>query len=332
VALTEPGAPSASSETTLEVRGTTYRLAALRGPELAPLVPLFRDAFGRDTDSEWFARKYACEQQGVAGFSCVAFAEGGEAAGSVGLLPWAVRFGDRVEVAGQLVDVSTANAHRGRGLFVRLAEHVRELCEAAGVGFLFGFPNEAAYPIWVSKLGYAHTDDLVEYRVPVRTLWAERVAQRTGPLRARYERYVRRTLGGHVPDDLVLENSLLLEGFAGVARDQAFHAYKSAFGGSRVLAVDGGRVWLKVKRGLLIGDLEASSEADLGRTVQALRRLAARLGVHQILFQASKDTRFSPFFASRFRPFPALPVIYRNLSSQIPVDKIRYTFGDLDNF
>ncbi len=323
-----PDSPSLP-EATVEARGTTYRLSVLRGPELAPLLPLFHDAFaGRDFSLDWLQRKYAC----AGAFVCAAFTEGGEAAGSVGVLPWRVRYGDRSEVAGQMVDVATGSAHRGRGLFVALSELARELCEAEGVGFLYGFPNEAAYPIWLGKLGYRHVDDLVEYRLPIRTIWAERVARRAGPLRPLYEGHLERALSACAAPDPVLENSLLREGFAGVERDRAFHAYKSAFAGSRVLALDGGRVWLNVRQGLLLGDVEALAEADLEKTVRALRRLAGRLGVHQILFQASKETRFSTAFADWTRASPGLPVIYRSLGSQIPLEKLRFTFGDLDNF
>jgi hypothetical protein len=208
----------------------------------------------------------------------------------------------------------------------------RELCEDAGVGFLFGFPNEAAYPIWINKLGYAHVDDMVEHRLPVRTIWAERVARRARPLRPLYEGHVERTLRRRAPAEPMLENSLLADGFAGVERDAEFYAYKSAFAGSRVVAVAGGRVWLSVRHGLLLGDIEASSEADLAETVRALERLGRRLGVHQILFQASKDTRFTRFFETRVAARPGLPIIHRNLGSEIPVEKLRFTFGDLDNF
>jgi hypothetical protein len=248
------------------------------------------------------------------------------------VLPWPVRLGDRVETAGQMVDVATGSAHRGRGLFVRLAEMAREVCETAGVSFLFGFPNEAAYPIWMNKLGYQHIHDLVEHRLQVRTIWGERVASRVDALRPLYDRRVERTLNAYAAADPALENSLMREGFAGIDRNEAFFAYKSSFTGSRVVAVDGGRAWLNVRHGLLVGDLEASSDADLARTTRALQRLTRRLGVHQILFQASKDTRFSASLANQFRAGPGMPVIYRNLNSQIPSERLRYTFGDFDNF
>ena len=42
--------------------------------------------------------------------------------------------------------------------------------------------------------------------------------------------------------------------------------------------------------------------------------------------------RFAGFFGRRFRVLPGLPVIYRDLGSRIPSAKLRFTFGDLDNF
>lgn len=329
--MTGPGKPAL--EETVELRGTTYLLATVATAELSCLIPLFRDAFpGREQSLDWLQAKYACGADGLGAFACVAFDERGDAAGSVGLLPWQVRYGDRTEIAGQMVDVATSNAHRGRGLFVALADRTRQLCESRGVSFLFGFPNEAAYPIWMNKLGYEHLQDLMGYQLPVRTIWGERLAHRSRPVRAIFERYVHRTLAKRPPVDPVLENSLAAEGFAGIVHDRAFHSYKSAFGGSRVVGLEGGRVWLVIRHGLLIGDLEAGSEPELERSMEALKRLARRLGVHQIVFQASKDTRFSPIFARRSDTSQELPVIYRDLGSQIPKEKLRFVFGDLDNF
>jgi hypothetical protein len=158
------------------------------------------------------------------------------------------------------------------------------------------------------------------------------VARRVGALNGLYERHVGRTLRPYVPSDPVLENSLVGEGFAGIGRDREFYDYKTSFNGSRVLAVDGGRAWVNLQHGLMIGDLEASAEDDMGRTLRALEGLARGLGLNQIVFQVSKGTRFSPFFESRSRTLAGLPVIHRNLSSQIPVERLRFTFGDLDNF
>jgi GNAT superfamily N-acetyltransferase len=324
------------SEKEVEVRGTTYRLARVRGPEMGPLVPLFWKTFRRrDFNPDWLRKKYACERGGVEGFCCVAFSEGGQAVASLGMLPWPIRFGDRTEIAAQVVDGATHHEHRRRGLFTRLGEMARELCDSAGISFLFGFahPQGDSYPGLIRNLGYTHLDDsdLIEYRLPIRTFWMERVARRAGPLHLLYEQYLQKTLSAYRATDPVLDNSLLAEGFAATCRDRAFHDYKSSLG-NQVLAVDGGRVWLKVRLGLVPGDFEASSDAGMEKTVSVLQRLAVRLGLHQIIFHSSKGTRFSRFFADRFQTSPSLAVVYQNLRSQIPAERLRFTLGDLDNF
>jgi len=318
----------------VEVRGTTYRLARLRGSELDAVVPLFRQVYKRsDFTADWLEKKYAGEFQGAGAFSCVAFTETGEPAASLGVLPWPIRCGGRTEVAAQIVDAATGLSHRRRGLFTRLGEMARQLSQVAGMSFMFGFarPQGESYPRLVRNLGYAHIDDLVEYRRPIRTLWGERIMRRSGAVRPLYERYLRRTLGAYRAPDPVFQNSVISEGFAGTDRSPAFYEYKR-FGGSRVITADGGRVWLNIKRGLIIGDLEAESAADMGRTTHMLARLGVRLGVHQVLFQASRHTRFSQLAAQHFRASPILAVVYRNLNSEIAADRLRFTFGDLDNF
>jgi hypothetical protein len=333
VAVT-PRADSPPSAT-FECRGATYRLARLRGPEMGPLVPLFRKVYKRrDFSRQWLEQKYACEYRGISGSTYAAFTEAGQAVAAVGVLPWPIRFGTRTEIGGQLVDAATDVDHRGRGLFTRVTDMAREHSAADGISLIFGFARHQgdSYPRLIRHLGYEHLDDLIESRMSIRTVFAERIARRVGALRPLYERYLQRTLSAHASKDTVLQNSLLADGFAATDRTAAFHAYKS-FAGNRVIAVDGGRVWLNVKRGLLVGDLEAVSEADMRKTACSLERLAARLGVHQIAFQASTDTRFSRgIFELRSPATPMLAVVYRNLGSEIPHEKLRFTFGDLDNF
>jgi GNAT superfamily N-acetyltransferase len=300
---------------------------------MEPLVPLFSKVYQRpDFNLAWLEKKYACQYEGVGAFSCVAFDDAGLVVASLGILPWPISFGNRTEVAAQLVDGATHREHRHRGLFTRLAEMARETCESAGISFLFGFahPQGGSYPGLV-RIGYTHIDDLVEFRLPIRTIWMERVARRVGPLHGLYKRHLQQTFRSYLAGDSVLDNSFLSDGFAGTRRDRAFHDYK-AFAGNRVLSVDGGRVWLKVRRGLFVGDLEAPSEAEMERTVRALEGLAVHLGIHQIVIQASKDTRLSRFFAERFPPYPCMAVVYQNLRSQIPAEKLRFTLGDQDNF
>jgi Acetyltransferase (GNAT) domain len=258
-----------TSDRKIDVQGNTYRLTRLRGPAMAPVVPLLFRTFSRpEFTLGWLQKKYSCKFGGVGGFSYAALTETGEAAACVGVLPWPIRFGKRTELAAQMVDVATHHEHRRRGLFTQLGEMVREIWDAAGFSFLFGFahPKGPAFPGWVGSLGYTHLEEvsLVEYAIPVQTLWIERLARRARAFGAVYDRWLERTLKPHLARDPVPANSFLAEGFAGTDRDARFFNYKNLLG-NQVLAVEGGRVWVKIRRGLIVGDMEAAAETEIER-------------------------------------------------------------------
>ena len=115
--------------------------------------------------------------------------------------------------------------------------------------------------------------------MPVHTLWAERLSRRAG-LGEAYDRHFERLTDPILATEPPLASSVLAEGFAGVDRDRAFFDYKTAFGGSRVVNLEGARVWLAVRHGALVGDMSAASDVELGRGLDALQRLARRLGAH----------------------------------------------------
>jgi len=323
---------SAVAGTEFVARGGTYRLAVLHGDEIAVLAPLLREVFGeRGFSAEWLHRKYDLERDGMRAFACVAFAADGGPAAAVGVLPWPFRHGDRTELAAQIGESSTAPAHRGRGLFVRLVQLAHQVCDSSGVAFVIRFPNENSFPITVSKLGYVHLGDLIEFRQPVQTLWTERLAGRLA-LDSAYLRYAARVVRPYEETAPGLLNSALDEGYAGVDRDSAFLAYKARFGGSRVLALGETRVWLALRHGALVGDVAAPSDDELARGLDALGRLARRLGVHRLLVQGSGDLRLSRVLATRLPESGRRPVAYFDLRSRIPRDALRFTLGDIDTF
>jgi hypothetical protein len=318
-------------ETTFESRGGSYRIAVLYGRDIEVISPLLFEVFGpRGFTPEWVRRKYACEREGVHAFACVAF-HGDRPVSVVGMLPWPIRHGDRVELAGQHADSATSPTHGGRGLHSRLVHLSHEVCEAAGMTFVFRFSNDLSFALTTSKLGYAHLGDLVEFHVPVRTVWAERFARRAGLAEA-YDRRFERITEPFVDSDPPLASSALAEGYAVVDRDRTYFDYKEAFGRSRVLRLGGARVWLALRHGLLVGDMSAPSDTELGDGVDALERLARRLGAHRLLFQAPEDIALSRHLATRLPVTRRRPCAYFDLGSRIPMEALRFTFGDIDTF
>ena len=313
-------------------RGETYRIAILRGPEIRVVSPLLCEVFGsRRFTPDWLERKFAYERGDVGSFLCAAFARDGTPAAAVGLVPWPIRYGDRVELAGQLADSATSPAHRGRGLHVRLVRLIHELCDAAGMTFVFRFSNDLSFAITTSKLGYVPLVDLAEYRRPVRTLWLERAARRAW-LGDAFERRFLRVIEPHVAREPALPSSVLAEGYAGVEREPDFLAYKAAFEGAHVLNLEGARAWVEARHGLLVGDMTAESDEAFASALAELDRIARRLGAHRLLFQASEDVLLARRLARRLPETLRRRVSLFDLSSKIPLDALRFTMGDIDTF
>ena len=315
---------------TVHIEGTHYRLARFSDSNIAALLPLYRTVFRKDPGRDWLSKKYSTDYIGIRDLGYIAFTEDGDAVSSFGMLAWPMRFGDRTELAGQAMDVMTHPQHQRRGLFSILGEKTTTLCESEGLSFVYAFPNQESLPGFLNRLGYIHLGNLAQYRLPVTTFPLERIARRLGMANGLYRRYTQRLLRRY-PLTATLENSVLSNGFAGTNRDEAFFNYKT-FAGSRVHDIDGCRVWLKIARGIMIGDIENKPEPDLERALRAIKGRAFRLGIDQILFQISEDTRLSRFFADRFTSLSPLAIVYRNFRSEIPPGKLKFTFGDLDNF
>jgi hypothetical protein len=127
-----------------------------------------------------------------------------------------------------------------------------------------------------------------------------------------------------------LSNSVLDEGFAGVYRDEQYLEYKT-YSQTNVLKIRNARAWLKIQNGLDLGDLNLGNE-DFKLTMTSLEKIARRLGVTQISFQVSTATRLFALFEREFKAIPSFGVGFKNLGADIPLDKTKFTFADIDIF
>jgi len=63
-----------------------------------------------------------------------------------------------------------------------------------------------------------------------------------------------------------------------------------------------------------------------------LSGLARKLGVAEIHFHASPQTKLHSLFAQRYQPIASFPVIFKELGDDIATDRIKFTFADIDIF
>jgi GNAT superfamily N-acetyltransferase len=130
--------------------GTTDDADALR--------ELFTIVFGVERSREQHAWKFDANP---AGRPVLAVAEDdGRLVGQYALWPQRLRLGSEVVEAAQSLDTMTHPDYRGQGMFTALAKEAMGYAQERGFEVLFGFPNSASYPGFVTKLDWDHVVDV----------------------------------------------------------------------------------------------------------------------------------------------------------------------------
>jgi hypothetical protein len=80
------------------------------------------------------------------------------------------------------------------------------------------------------------------------------------------------------------------------------------------------------------GDWEGVNVDNFSASMQAVKKVAAELGVRQIQFHCCPGTSLHKFFAARYKAIPSYPVLYKDFGSSVSPEKLRFTFADIDIF
>jgi hypothetical protein len=236
-------------------------------------------------------------------------------------------------------------------MFVELSKICFELCRESGIKFIFGFPNQNSYHGAVTKLGWTMTESLECFSVPVAALPLNSLSQRWPFLKPLYKKYGERILHPFTLSEAGLPNSVITDGFGGLLRDERYFRYKS-YSNTRVVRASGSKAWISINNALVIGDLElagrdskrsaqastaaekegSAMEENFMAAIAAIKKIAARLGIRQVFFHASPGTHLHSLFAARFAKTPSFPVLFQDLGSGLPFERIKFTFADIDIF
>ena len=113
-------------------------------------------------------------------------------------------------------------------------------------------------------------------------------------------------------------------------RDERFLAYKK-YSPSYVIGIGEAKVWCRLRQELTIGDM-ACSENDFENVIHELKKITRRLGLPSINFQLSPGTRLHTMFAAAYTPAVSFPVCFKDLGSGVPLEKLKFSFADIDIF
>ena len=307
-----------------------YYFQRLSKKNLNDLDILYHSVYNKPQAEGYFFKKYDTAYTGVEYTGFFAYNDDHLPIAFYGVIPCFIRYDDRLFLAAQSADTMTHPKYRYKGLFVQLANLTYGVCEEDGVSIIFGFPNQNALHGFLSKLKWQMTETMHCFIIPVGIIPLGGIAKRLPFLSNPVKKYQQQVLKEYLVQQNGIENSVFKDGFAGVNRNAHYLNYKT-YQETQVIKIGESLLWIKMDNDLIIGDIKCTEE-DFDETMYKLHKLAARLGLKSIHFHTSHQTKLADLFAQRYNAIPSFHVLFKDMGVNIELDKIKFTFADVDTF
>lgn len=305
-----------------------YKFVSLNEGNCHHLISLYKNIFNVTYSLDQVRSKYLSDYTGIHAQGHFAFYEGDPVAFH-GAIPVLMEHKGQIELAAQYGDAMTLKEHAGKGLFTKLGVLTDKLLQSLDVKFVWGFPNQNSEYGYVNKLGWQGTERMKCFILPVKTLPSEMILRRLKLFAKRSQKRINKKISPLViakKDGVCSSNSL-----GGVNRSKEYYEYKS-FTPNFFVQLKSAKVWVKPLGGLLVGDMEVTDAIQVESTLIELQELAQKLGLNKVVFQISPDTLLYQILISKYSPVESWLIGYKSFNSQFPLDKLKFTYGDLDTF
>jgi GNAT superfamily N-acetyltransferase len=308
-----------------------YTFERVSTKRLKDIQYLYKACFNEDVSMDFLTKKYDTKKLGAENTGFIAYSGKGDPTAYYGVFPCRVSADGTIILAAQSGDTMTHPEHRGKGLFIKLAQHTYSLCGELGIRFVFGFPNENSYPGFVRKLNWVHEENLNIYKIKVFTFPLAYICNKLHFLQGLYRWYAGIILKSRLSKKKYFVNPITSEKYFGVIRDKDFFEYKNYLP-KHLVEVNSKCVYLKISSALRVGDVEDCSEDEFNNIVKKLKNLARLLGNYAVIFYYSPEVKFNDYLQKNHDAVKGLPVGWVDLESGLKLNKLKFAQADLDTY
>jgi hypothetical protein len=308
-----------------------YSIARLSKDNIKDLAFLHSEIYAITIKEAYFLKKYNTAYTGVEYIGFLAYNKDSLPIAFYGVVPCFISYQSRNILAAQSADTMTHPGHRYKGMFVDLSKRTFDLCKEMGIQLVFGFPNQNSYHGAVHKLGWKETEQMTCFSIPVNTIPIEKILKkmRMAKLYSKYKQFV---LNKRLLPLQGIRNSVIANGFGGVNRCEEFLDQKN-YNETKVMQINDAKIWFGCKEDkMMIGDAENVNTKNFVTVIRKLKRVAGLLGKQELQFHCSRETNLYQLFSSSFKASPSFPVLFQDFTSVVPIDRIKFTFADIDIF
>lgn len=308
-----------------------YQIVPLSKDNFTDLKFLYEAVFDNDYSLSYIVKKYNTEYLGKSLFGHLAYYNKKPVAFH-GAIPVLMTYNNQYELAAQYGDAMTLKEHNGKGLFTKLGKLTDEQLKKAGISFVWGFPNQNSEYGYLNKMTWVYTERMQCFKVKIPTVPFEKLFRKLNLTSKAYDHYLNKKLSKFKTNKRLTGSVFKEANIVSTSRKEEFYRYKS-FTNNFTIEIDEVLFWIKIKGGLLIGDVEAESKIGFENAFEKLKQLARKNGLDEIIIQCSPNTIIESWMQDISATKQETWIIgYKNFTSKFPLEKLKFTLGDLDTF
>lgn len=310
---------------------TEYVFKKLTEENFSDFMYLFKEVFNSDAPVEELKKKHLHCHGVIKYVGFIAYHKTtNDVAAFYGVYPAEVNYKGKKEIVAQSGDTMTHPNHQKKGLFVLLAKRTFEFCQENNIKLIFGFPNKNSYPGFIKHLGFTEKEKLYNFKLLENRLELTRWAF-LEKIHYRYSRFIFNNL---ISKGNSFENSnQYADGLAFMTHDNEYFEQKKTPNRYFIKVLDT-NVWISVKGNqIYIGDIDTNDIIRLKKIVNKLKIITFFAGYRFLFFGGSSNSSLVQMLTQLGYPSGRNYIpIFKNLSSDIPIDNFSFLDSDIDVF
>lgn len=310
------------------IKSDSFVYQRLSDGNLKDVQFLFETVFKQSITLDQLEKKYDTTYTGIKHIAFLAYEKDMPVA-FYGALPQSFSNGSEYFVGVHTCDSITLPEYQRRGLHQSLAIKSYDLMKSLGVKFVYAFHSENTFHS-CKKLDWKVLHTMKGFWIKTDNFPTTKVLRKVQPLSSWIEKRAQKILAPHVCPVSKFSNSNTMNGIY-VHYSEAFFEYK-CFSLNEVIELEGVKFWVKLSSGIMIGDINFKTEAQLMLGLDRLKKLCVKLGYNEILFQTTVGTEIEKVLSKHFTGFESWKLGYLLFDEELEIDSFRSNFGDLDTF
>jgi len=295
---------------------------------------LYKKSFGLSLKISTIQRKYDTSVFGHKNIGFFAVSENKEPAAYYGVFPMIITI-DTIDIqVAQSGDTMTAPEHRGKGLFIQLAQKTYQLAEKQGIQLIFGFPNENSFPGFQKKLNWQFFGSMQKFSIQNAEIPLCEFCSKFKTFTSIYDKYCNFRLSKYkavlTEENIAPFNQVKSHGY--IKKDLNFFRYKLNSPENHLIKFNNFTLLIKPRTHLMIGDVGFFEKSKTFDFIRTLKKLSKILGCKNTIISVSKNYWLFDYLNAIIDPTESLPIGFLPFNNKISPEDISFTQADYDTF